>query len=286
MNIGIVAHVEKAGAQSLLESLLGEFQRSGIEPLLEASTSQLIPGSQAYSIRDLGERCDILVVLGGDGTLLRTAHALQQFTKPLMGINLGSLGFLTCVSSQDYRQAVHHLVHGDYVLSPRTLLHAKVFRQGQIVAASTCLNDAVITRGSLSQLVRMDLTIDGAQLTRYNADGLIIATPTGSTAYSLSANGPVVLPDARVFIVTPICPHVLTNRSVVVGEGSIMEVRPVLDDEAELFLSVDGQQVISLHRGDTVRLSKADMELPLVMLPSQDFSSLLRQKLKWSGSNV
>jgi NAD+ kinase len=147
------------------------------------------------------------------------------------------------------------------------------------------LNDVVISRGELSRLIKLETAIDGAALTEYNADGLVIATPTGSTAYSLSAGGPILTPDSGVFVITPICPHVLTNRSVIVSNGSTVEVRPSRV-QRDVFLTVDGQELIRIHSGDVIRIRKAPVDLPLAMLPEMSFFEVLRLKLKWSGSAI
>ncbi len=282
--IGLVAHAKKPAAEEIVRNILREFEEADLKVLLENGTATLVGRAPEFSIRDLGDACELIVVLGGDGTLLRVAHALQGFTKPLLGINLGSLGFLTCVSSQDYRLAVRSVLEKSYQLSLRSLLEVQVLRQGEAVAVSTCLNDAVVNRGAHSRLISVDAWIDGILLTRYHADGLIVATPTGSTAYSMSAGGPILMPQSGVFVLTPICPHVLTNRSVIVAQSSVLELRPVEGEPEDLFLNVDGQQIIALRQGDTVRIHCSETKLPLVML--NDFPDLLRKKLKWSGSNI
>ncbi|MEI8340661.1 MAG: NAD(+)/NADH kinase, partial [Verrucomicrobiota bacterium] len=235
--------------------------------------------------RDLGQSCDILLVLGGDGTILRVLHDLGDRIKPIFGINLGALGFLTCISSGHYLKAVECILEGSYTLSHRTLLDVTVLRDGKIMAQRRGLNDAVISRGELSRLIKLEARIDSAVLTEYNADGLIISTPTGSTAYSLSAGGPILTPDSGVFVITPICPHVLTNRSVIVNDRSEIEISPC-PGQGEVFLTVDGQELVTIEPGDLIRIRKAEQNLPLAILPGITFSEILCQKLKWSGSAV
>ena len=172
-----------------------------------------------------------------------------------------------------------------YVISERSLLAVAVVRNGMEVLCKRALNDVVVSRGSSSKLVKVSVAIDDEVLTEYNADGLIVATPTGSTAYSLAAGGPIVMPQSGVFVITPISPHVLTNRSVIVSDRSCIEVRPTRPDQA-LSLSVDGDDPFSLEVGDTLSITKSEAVLPLVMLPELPFSEVLRQKLKWSGTNV
>ncbi len=281
----MVAHAGKPKAAELVRTLASDFRGCGAEVLLETETATLAGESDGLSTAILGERCSVLVVLGGDGTILKVVHEFDQHLCPIFGINLGSLGFLTCVSSADHGAAVEAICFGRFVLSMRALLAVSVEREGEVVAKRTALNDAVISRGELSQLIKLDTTIDNAALTEYNADGLIIATPTGSTAYSLSAGGPVLMPESGVFVVTPICPHVLTNRSVIVSDQSEITVRPA-PGQCDVVLMVDGQQPVRLCEGDIIRIRKRRLQLPLAMLPDLSFCQVLRQKLKWSGTAV
>jgi NAD+ kinase len=283
--IGIVAHSGKPGVRGVLDALLEGFRGHGIRVLCERKTADISGGTEGVSIRELGASCDLIVVLGGDGTILQVLHDLGDALKPLFGINLGRLGFLTCVGARDCARAVEAVAAGSYLLSRRSLLCVEVERRGEKVAERTGLNDAVVSRGELSRIVRLGVRIDGAHLTDYSADGLVVATPTGSTAYSLSAGGPIIVPESDVFVVTPICPHVLTNRSVIVGDASLIEIRAG-ETQRDIFLTVDGQELIALHGGDTVSIRKSSRELMLAMLPGATFFEVLRQKLDWSGSAV
>ena len=246
---------------------------------MKKTTAAVAGEPQGVSTARLGKICDILLVLGGDGTILQVLHDLGKNIKPIFGINLGSLGFLTCVNSSAYLKAVDSILARDYVLSQRTLLSVEIQRKGKTVEELTGLNDAVISRGAHSRLIRLRTRIDHSVLTEYNADGLIVATPTGSTAYSLSAGGPILMPDSGVFVITPICPHVLTNRAVIVSDRSEIEVRPCPEQDV-VFLAVDGQEPIVVKCGDTIRIFKSSLSLPLAMLPEMSFSEVLRQKLK------
>jgi NAD+ kinase len=283
--IGLIAHAGKPGSQSLVRSLKHEFHSRGIPLRIEAKTAALTEEATAFTTEELGQTCDLLIVLGGDGTILQVLHDLGENLKPVFGINLGSLGFLTCVSSADSAHAVESILAKNYVLSHRTLLRVLVEREGKIMAERTGLNDAVISRGEISRLIKLQTRIDGSVLTEYNADGLIVSTPTGSTAYSLSAGGPVLAPESGVFVITPICPHVLTNRSVIVGDNSEIVVSPC-KDQHDVFLTVDGQELDRIRTGDLIRITKAAHTLPLAMLPEMTFFEVLRQKLKWSGSAI
>ena len=283
--IGIIAHTGKTGAAALIGQLRDEFTQRGAQTFLENKTAALIDVQSAASTREVGAASDILVVLGGDGTILQVLHELGEEFKPIFGINLGSLGFLTCVNSAAHMEAVESIVSGNYLLSHRTLLRIEVHRDGRVIAQRLGLNDVVVSRGEISRLIKLQTCIDDAVLTEYNADGLVIATPTGSTAYSLAAGGPVLTPDCGVFVITPICPHVLTNRSLIVSDGSIVEIKPCRDQQ-DVFLTVDGQELLRIRSGDLIRIRKAAATLPLAMLPGISFFEVLRQKLKWSGSAI
>jgi NAD+ kinase len=233
----------------------------------------------------LATQVDLLVVLGGDGTILSVAGQLGEAIKPIFGINVGSLGFLTCVSSADYRQAVESIAAGRISYSERTLLEVVVTNSGQERARMIGLNDAVLSRGELSRLIRLRTSVDGEVLTEFNADGLIVATPTGSTAYSLSAGGPILAPDSGVFVITPICPHVLTNRSIIVNENSRIAVE-TSEPDYPVYLTVDGREPLRVEAGSVVAIGKTAKSLPLAVMPDVSFFNVVRQKLKWSGSNL
>ena len=283
--IGLVAHTGKPGAGELVRHLAAAFRARGAYVLVEEETALLAGEPIGFPVPEMGARCSIIVALGGDGTILRLVRELGENICPVFGINFGSLGFLTCVNSQASAEAVEAICSGNFVLGNRTLLSVDVERDGCSVLHTTGLNDAVISRGDLSRLIKLNILIDGEVLTQYNADGLIVATPTGSTAYSLAAGGPVLMPNSGVFVVTPICPHVLTNRSVIVGDDSEIVVHP-LDGQTRITLTVDGQESIRVHEGDLIRIRKNPHRVPLAVLPGLSFSEVLRQKLKWSGSAV
>jgi NAD+ kinase len=284
VSLGIYAHWRKPGAAASLKALLNELATHSINFLVEASAAKLT-GMHGYSLDELYERVDLFVALGGDGTLLRLIRDLRGKMKPVMGINFGSLGFLTCFGGPEFAVAAKALATGDYRVDDRTLLEATIERKGEIIYSQIGLNDVVVTRAERSRLVRVDLYIDEAHLTEYNADGLIIATSTGSTAYSLSAGGPIVVPNTRVFVVTPICAHVLTNRSVVVSNKSTIRLLPN-GGKQQLYLSVDGQDSIQLRTTDAVTVRRASATLPLLLPKNLTFADILGEKLRWSGSAI
>jgi len=274
--IGLIAHTEKAGVAKLAQSL---------EVIVENETARIAKQKAGGSITRIAQRSDLIVVLGGDGTILHVVAMAGESLKPIFGINVGSLGFLTCVNSSAYREAVDAIVSGRISYSKRALLSVELRTNKRVLSTVHALNDAVISRGDLSRLIRLNAKVNGEALTEFNADGLIIATPTGSTAYSLSAGGPILSPESGVFVITPICPHVLTNRSVIVSDSSVIEISPA-STEYPTFLSVDGGEPVRLPPKAQIAIRRAKPMLQLGFLPDVSFFSVLRHKLKWTGSNV
>lgn len=268
-----------------MRSLVREFAGHSLQVHLDQRAGRLVGAANSLTEPEMAELCELLVVLGGDGTILQVLHALGENLRPLFGINLGTLGFLTTVNESDHLRAVAAIVDRQYKLSERALLKVEVVCDGKVTVSRIALNDAVVSRGELSRLIRLAVRIGGENLTEYNADGLIVATPTGSTAYSLSAGGPVLAPDSGVFVVNPICPHVLTNRAVIVNDSSAVEIIPS-DGCGNIYLTIDGQISHRVAQGEAIRITKAAHTLPLATLPGMQFFEVLRQKLKWSGTAV
>jgi len=283
--IGLIAHTGKPGVGDLVNAIVQEFDRFSIKIEIEKETAAIAGKSSDRSIAQLGAASDLLVVVGGDGTILHVVGQLGEVIKPIFGINVGSLGFLTCANSSAYREAVECIAKDRINFSQRTLLETRIKVAEKQTKKMTALNDAVLSRGELSRLVLLRTRVNGEALTEFNADGLIVATPTGSTAYSFSAGGPILDPESGVLVITPICPHVLTNRSIIVAETSIIEIE-VSDPDYPVFLTLDGRQPIRVKRGSTINIRKAKKTLPLAALPDVSFFNVVRQKLKWSGSNL
>ena len=280
--IGLIANHGKTGANEIVREIAAACAELTLPLRMDADTAALIGAESAGAPADVARDCDLIVVLGGDGTILQVLHQLGDVFPPILGINLGTLGFLTCVSAADWREAIEA---GAFRLSMRTLLDVEVLRDGESRFRGLALNDAVISRGEPSRLIKLNVVVDDETLSEYNADGLIVSTPTGSTAYSLSAGGPVLTPDSGVFVVTPICPHVLTMRSVMVSDESRVEIAPSREQPG-IFLSLDGCPSVPIQADDRIRITRASRRLPLAMLPGMSFFDVLRQKLKWSGAAV
>src|SRR3954471_4497913 len=283
--IGLVAHTGKAGVAELTRTLLDELKGAGLQVFVEAKTAAHAGLPDGYATADLGRESELLVVLGGDGTILHLVGQLGDNIRPVFGINIGALGFLTCANSSAHVEAVRCIAAGEMVFSERTLLDVVVQNGGSESPAMTALNDVVFSRGEVSRLVRLRTSVNGEPLTEFNADGLIVATPTGSTAYSLSAGGPILSPDSGALVITPICPHVLTNRSIIVDEDATVEIE-VSEREYPVFLTVDGREPLRIEHGTRVKIRKSPRVLPLASVPGVSFFGVVRQKLKWSGSNV
>jgi len=283
--IGLIAHPGKPGVGDLVNSLAAEFARFSMSILLEKETAAVSGQRSEMTIAQLGGKADLLVVVGGDGTILNVTGQLGEASPPIFGINVGSLGFLTCASSPAFREAVECIAKGKMTFSNRALLEVVLRDSTEKNKPMIALNDAVFSRGELSRLIRLRTRVNGEALTEFNADGLIIATPTGSTAYSLSAGGPILEPESGVFVITPICPHVLTNRSIIVSEKSVIEVE-ASEPDYPVYLTVDGREPLRIAKDATVQIRKAKKTMQLAAMPDMSFFSVVRQKLKWSGSNV
>jgi NAD+ kinase len=284
--IGLIANPDKPQSAGVLRQAAALIARAGRAALTERPTAELagLKLPLCADIAALAREADLLLVFGGDGTMLRVTRDLGGSTTPILGINVGGLGFLTAVSSDELAAALRKIWAGQFTLEGRPLLEARGLARGGRIA-QVAFNDFVITRGTASRLIQLEVTVDGETLTQYRCDGLIVSSPTGSTAYSLAAGGAVVAPDAEVFCVTPICPHTLSNRSVIVNLSSTVGVK-VLTEKIETFLSADGQVQVALTTGDEVKIRRSRRSVRLVRLAGSSFFKTLRHKLHWSGSNV
>ncbi len=283
LRVALIAHPRKEQSGAAVRLLDEAFRARGVVPRLETESARLagLEGCSA-PLEDLAVDCDLLVALGGDGLILNVAERLKDLALPVFGLNLGALGFLTCLHWSEYREAVDKIVRGDYTVSERTRLQVCLFRNGECLLEQTALNDAVISRGPSSQLIKIRAWIGSGFLTEYYADGLIIATPTGSTAYSLAAGGPIVSPDSGAFVITPICPHVLTNRSVITPES----VELTFEAEDAAMLACDGREGLALRDGDRAIVKRHINPFRLATLPTLTFYEVLRAKMRWAGSNL
>lgn len=277
--LGLIAKKNHPGVAPLYLELQRWCAAHQIEILAEPWLSEL-GGAKRYLAREqVGAAVDVLVVMGGDGTMLAASHGKGE-RPPILGINLGHLGFLTEFSKEELRRALDLLLADEPVFSSRHTLHTSLVRGGEEIETWLALNDAVIAKGALARMIELGTRVDGRPMTVYKSDGIIVATPTGSTAYSMAAGGPIVHPKVPCLLVTPICPHTLSQRTMVLPEGKRLEVE-VLSAAEEIFLSIDGQYGRSLQQGDVVKIRRADAAVRLIRSPHRDYFEVLRQKLKW-----
>lgn len=284
--VGLIANPDKPPGRALVRKAASLIRASRRTVMADQVTAELA-GLDCTTCADaaaLTREVDLLMVFGGDGTMLRVARETAGSRTPMIGINIGSLGFLTDVQAHQLPLALKQIWAGETILDTRSLIQATIrTRDNTMVEAA--LNDFVISRGAAPRLIDLEVSVDDEPLNRYRCDGLIVCTPTGSTAYSLSAGGAVVSPSADVFTLTPICPHTLSNRSVIVGLDSTVRVR-VLYERTDTFLTADGQKVIPLSADDLVTIQRSRHRIRLLHLAGSSFFETLRQKLHWRGSNV
>lgn len=252
----------------------------------DSATSELadLKGTVVPDTAELAKKVDLLLVFGGDGTMLRVAREIAGSQTPILGINIGGLGFLTAVPSSGLPQALRRVWSGEFKFEPRVLLEAKIRSDGKPTGGSA-LNDWVISRGIASRLIELQVSVDGELLTSYRCDGLIVSSPTGSTAYSLAAGGVVVHPTAEVFQLTPICPHTLSNRSLVLPLSSQITIK-VMNRKPATLLSADGEVVTELSAGDEITIHRSRRTVRLMHLEGSSFFDALRVKLHWRGANL
>ena len=284
--IGLLGNSEKPAFRSLVREAARLISRSGRLPLTDTATAQLAGLKRpAYpNAAALSREVDLLLVFGGDGTMLRVAREVAGSRTPILGINIGGLGFLTAVSSSELPRALGRVWQDEFTLESRALIQATGRCSGRFIRQSA-LNDFVISRGHTPRLTELEVSVDHHPLTRYRCDGLIVSSPTGSTAYSLAAGGAVVSPTAEVFALTPICPHTLSNRSVIVSLDSAIQVK-VMNPRPETILSADGQVINELAEGDVITIRRSQKSVRLVHLAGTSFFDTLRRKLHWRGASV
>jgi len=278
--IGIIAKHTDPRAESIVSDLARWLGERGREVAFDRETAALLGRSDGVVRSILPERSDFLVVIGGDGTLLSAARVVGGTGKPILGVNLGGLGFMTAVTLDELYPVLERILRGEAEYDERMMLCVHVHRMGERVADYTVLNDAVINKGALAKIVDIRVTVEHEYLATYKSDGLIISSPTGSTGYSLSAQGPIVYPTLHTLLITPICPHMLTLRPLLVPDD--MTVRAELISKGtDVFLTLDGQVGFGLREGDVVEVRKAKSTLRFIRSPFKDYFAVLRTKLKW-----
>jgi len=280
-SIGILSRPRRAQLSVVVPPLLDWLKNRGITVAFDEETAAAVPGDAKGQPRtQVADSSQLLLVLGGDGTMLAAARLAATRKIPILPVNMGSLGFLTSFTIEELYPALEQTLSGSYSVSQRVMLLAELERQGKITESQCALNDAVIHKGALARMIQLELRIDSDFVCRYRADGLIVSSPTGSTAYSLSAGGPIVHPTVESFIVTPICPHMLSDRPLVICDSCCIEAMLTGDAES-VYLTLDGQRGIPMQPGDILRVRRAEALLKLIQPPQKTYFEILRSKLKW-----
>jgi len=282
--IGLVANDTKPRASAVLAHLRSLARQTPLRLLADPATAALVEGLEARPLPDLFDAVDAVMALGGDGTVLKIARELNGRDCPVVGVNIGGLGFLTSVAEDRLDAALRHLAEDRYRVSARTVAEVTFCGDGQ-ARTHRALNEILVTGDAAGRVVTLNLCIDGEHVTTYACDGLIVSTPTGSTGHSLSAGGPILMPETRVFVISGICPHTLSTRPLVVSDTVEIAVAPAEDDGA-LRAVVDGQIVLDLESSDALAIRKAEGHVRLLHLPDYSGYAVLRQKLNWRGSTV
>ena len=280
--IGIVANIAKEKSSAYVIRLRDWLLHQGLQVFMDDAVAIRIGESTGLERSKLAAAVDLIVVFGGDGTMLRVARAVCGYNIPILGINIGGLGYLTEVNLNEMINALGMIIEGNFKTEKRMMLDVVADRHGETVGEGTVLNEVVINRANLSRIVELETAVNDRHLATFKADGLIIATPTGSTAYSLSAGGPIIFPEQNAMILNPICAHTLTNRPVILPED--VRVKVILwTKEQGATLTLDGQVSFTLKSGDTIRVQKSRYVTTLVASPHRDYLEILRTKLGWGG---
>ena len=284
--VGVVAKSRLHAATPHLVEIGEWLSARGVTAVFECDTAELMPASakrQVASKTALSADADMVLVLGGDGTLLSMADCIGEAGSgiPILGVNFGSLGFLTEVTLPELYRSLDAALNGRAHLEERLMIRCTTTRNGQLFAQSIALNEAVVTKTARSRMIDLSVSVGDEFVTRVKADGLIIATPTGSTAYNLAAGGPIVQPNVDALVLTPIAPHTLTNRPIVIPATSVVRVQPNMADRDEAFVTFDGQAGFELQAGDEITVQRSDKPLRLIKPSTRSYFEVLRTKLKW-----
>jgi len=284
--IALIGKYHSPAIAESLRLLANYLHERGMTVLIEEETARNV-GSQldmrgwaSGDFASIGAHADLAIVLGGDGTMLNVARQLARYRVPLVGVNQGRLGFMTDIARDDMLTCMEDLLDGKFVPESRMLLDAEVLREGKSVVSNLALNDVVVDKGAIGRMIEFELFIDGEFIFNLRSDGLIVATPTGSTAYSLSANGPILHPQVAGIALVPLCPHALTNRPILVGDRNEIEVRIITATDSRAHF--DGQVTVDLKRGDAVRIRRSEYSICFLHPPGYSYFAMLRQKLHWS----
>jgi NAD+ kinase len=281
--IGVYGKCDHPEVVPLVATIQDRCRCENIEVMLEQVLAGVADGEPGWNGDKLPGLVDLIIVLGGDGTLLSVARRAARFNVPIVGVNLGRLGFLTAVTSAELPLMLESLLAGEYSVSDRMMLDSVIRRDNIPIAECCALNDIIIKKKAMARILDLNAHVDGRHLSAFRADGLIVSTATGSTGYSLAAGGPIVYPELNSLLITPICPHMLTNRPLVVWSNSVIEIE-VKEQNDVVFFTADGQVGYELIPGDKVEVRRSDDRTWLVNSPSKDYFEILRTKLGWGES--
>jgi NAD+ kinase len=279
-SIGILTKPKFPEVKTTLQGVVAWLRARSIDVLLDTTSATLLGEQGGIQKTQLAGKADVLLVLGGDGTMLNAARLAGERSIPILGVNMGGLGFLTEVRLENLYPSLDRVFANDFILDERLMLKTHVHRHGETVARGVVLNDVVISKGTLARMIELKIAIQGQFVTNLRGDGLIVATPTGSTAYSLSAGGPIINPAVQSLIVTPICPHTLTHRPLIVPGNVAIEVTLTSRDDGAM-ATLDGQVGIAMTQGDTAVIQASDHRTRLIRFPESHYYDVLREKLKW-----
>ena len=278
---GIISKASKPELAHIAPEAADWLRKHGYEVYVDPESSAYLPSLPVLERDQMAEKKpDFVLVLGGDGTMLAAARAVAQAGVPILGVNLGSLGFLTEVPVEELYDTLQAVVDNRVTVESRSMIHCHLMRNGERLVHYDAMNDAVVAKSAMARIIEFDIRVNGEKVATYRADGLVVATPTGSTAYSLAAGGPIVAPDVNAFVITPISPHMLTHRPVVVNDRYEVQVM-IKSVQEEAFLTVDGQVGISVLDGDVVTCKRSARQVSLLRLSKRTFFDVLRTKLKW-----
>jgi len=279
-SVGILTKPKFPEDKSPLQDVVAWLRTRNIDVILDTTSASLLGEQGGFQKPQLASKADVLLVLGGDGTMLNAARLAGERGIPILGVNMGGLGFLTEVRLENLYPSLERVFANDFVLDERLMLRTYIHQQGETVAQGVVLNDVVISKGTLARMIELKIAIQGRFVTNLRGDGLIVSSPTGSTAYSLSAGGPIIDPAVQSLILTPVCPHTLTHRPLIVPGNAEIEVTLTSKDNGAM-ATLDGQEGVTITQGDTVVIQTSEHRTRLIRFPESNYYDLLREKLKW-----
>jgi NAD+ kinase len=282
--IGVFCKPKAPSASHILNKLIPWLRQQNYQVFLDMDTAAIVNETSSHDKKEISQQADLLVVLGGDGTLLGVARAAHPHNIPILAVNLGSLGFLAEISIEELYPTLENILAGKFEIENRMLLNASVWRNEKKIKNHNVLNDVVINKGAVARVINLQVLVNGQYMTSYRADGLIIATPTGSTAYSLSAGGPIIHPSMHTLVLSPICPFTLTNRSILIPDQSIIQVRLTAEYD-DVRITLDGQEGYGMCAEDILEIKKTKTSLQLIRGPNKNYYQILRDKLHWGSQD-